>query len=122
LANVRRFSATLSAKGYAWFWPRIAAALTSKHHCLVIACNSCDNVVDLDLRVKPRDPEASIRVALRDVQCPRFNGHGKAANPRVGAACVGLRILTPISELHQARCGSIEPQNDAMFLKSRRVF
>jgi hypothetical protein len=35
----------------------------------------------LDLRVKPRDPEASIRVALRDVQCPalqwsRQAGHG----------------------------------------------
>jgi len=29
---VRRFNATLSAKGYAWFWPKIAAALTSKHH------------------------------------------------------------------------------------------
>jgi hypothetical protein len=31
----------------------------------------------LDLRVKSRDPEASIRVALRDVQCPRCNGHGR---------------------------------------------
>ena len=40
----------------------------------------CDSVVDLDLRVKPRDPEASIRVALRDVQCPRCNGHGR---PRI---------------------------------------
>jgi hypothetical protein len=36
--------------------------------------------VDLDLRVKPRDPEASIRVALRDVRCPRCNGYGK---PRI---------------------------------------
>jgi hypothetical protein len=35
---------------------------------------------DLDLPVKPRDPEASIRVALRDVQCVRCNGHGK---PRI---------------------------------------
>jgi hypothetical protein len=32
LAIVRRFNATLSAKGYVWFWPKIAAALTSKHH------------------------------------------------------------------------------------------
>ena len=32
---------------------------------------------DLDLRVKPRDLEASIRVALREVQCPRCNGHGR---------------------------------------------
>src|SRR5215831_1152177 len=80
LATVRRFNATLSAKGYVWFWPKIAAALTSKHHWLIIACDSCDTVVDLDLRVKPRDPEASIRIALRDVQCPRCNGHGR---PRI---------------------------------------
>ena len=80
LATVRRFNATLSGKGYPWFWPKIAAALTSKHHWLIIACDSCGTVVDLDLRVKPRDPEASIRVALRDVQCPRCNGHGR---PRI---------------------------------------
>src|SRR4029077_5669517 len=80
LATVRRFNATLSAKGHVWFWPEITAALTSKHHWLVIACDSCDSVVDLDLRVKPRDQEASIRVALRDVQCPRCNGHGR---PRI---------------------------------------
>jgi len=34
----------------------------------------------MDLRVKRRDPEASIRVALRDAQCPRCNSHGK---PRI---------------------------------------
>ena len=34
LATIRRFNATLSAKGYVWFWPKIAAALTSKHHWL----------------------------------------------------------------------------------------
>ena len=77
LAVVRRFNA---ANGKAWFWPKIAAALFSKHHWLVIACDSCDSIVDLDLRVKPRDPEASIRVALRDVQCPRCNGNGR---PRI---------------------------------------
>ena len=53
---LRRFNATLSAKGYVWFWPKIAAALTSKHHWLVINCDSCGTVVDLDLSVKPRDP------------------------------------------------------------------
>jgi hypothetical protein len=26
LATVRRFNAILSAKGYVWFWPKIAAA------------------------------------------------------------------------------------------------
>ena len=77
LAVVRHFNA---ANGKAWFWPKIAAALVSRHHWLVVACDACDTVVDLDLRVKPRDSEASIRVALRDVQCPRCNGHGR---PRI---------------------------------------
>ncbi len=80
LATVRRFNASLSARGYSWFWPKIAAALVSKHHWRIIACDACDTVVDLDLRVKPRDPEASICVALRGVQCPRCNGHGR---PRI---------------------------------------
>jgi hypothetical protein len=82
LATVRRFNARLSAKGTTWFWPKIAAAVTAKHPWLVIACDSCGTVVDLDLRVKPRDAEASVRVALRDVRCPRCNGHGR---PRIVA-------------------------------------
>src|SRR5262249_2778656 len=57
LSGVER---TLIDPNMAWFWPKIAAALTSKHHWLIIACDSCGTVVDLDLRVKPRDPEASI--------------------------------------------------------------
>jgi hypothetical protein len=79
-ARVRRFNATLCAKGYSWWWPKISAALTSKHHWLIIDCDSCGTVIDLDLQVKPRDPEASIRVALRDVNCPRCNGFGR---PRI---------------------------------------
>jgi len=63
-----RFNATLSAKGYVWFWPKITAALTSKHHWLIIACDSCGTVVDLDLRVKPRqlekEPQGSEAAAL----------------------------------------------------------
>ena len=55
LKTAKALNATLSAKGYVWFWPNIAAALTSKHHWLVIACDSCSTVVDLDLRVKPRE-------------------------------------------------------------------
>ena len=47
LATIRRFHARLSAKGYSWLWPAIAAALTSKHHWLVIACNSCDTIMIL---------------------------------------------------------------------------
>src|SRR5215475_632771 len=71
LTTVRRFNATLSARGYIWFWPKIAAALTSKHHWLIIACDSCGAVVDLDLLFKSCDPEAAIRFALHDVHCPR---------------------------------------------------
>ena len=52
LATVRRFNAIMSSKGHAWFWPTIAAALVSKHHWLVINCDSCGTVIDLDLRVK----------------------------------------------------------------------
>jgi hypothetical protein len=82
LATFRRFNARLSVKGSAWFWPKIAAAITAKHPWLVIAGDSCGTVVDLDLRMKPRDPEASVRVALRDVRCPRCNGHER---PRIVA-------------------------------------
>jgi hypothetical protein len=91
LATVRRFNAILSAKGYAWFWPKVAAAITAKHPWLVIACDSCGTVVDLDLRVKPRNPEASIRVALRDVRCPRCNGHGRPRIVTFDAGAVDLK-------------------------------
>ncbi len=77
LATVEQFNAQLSARKFAWFWPTIAAALVSKHHWLVIACDSCDSLIDLDLRVKRRDPLASIGVAHDDVRCPRCNGHGR---------------------------------------------
>ena len=58
LAIVRQFNARLSAKKTAWFWPTISAALASKHHWLIIACDACDTVIDLDLTVKRRDPDA----------------------------------------------------------------
>jgi hypothetical protein len=75
LAIVRQFNARLPAKKTAWFWPTVGAALASKHHWLVIACDACDTIIDLDLRVKRRDPEAPIRVALNDVSL--CNGHGR---------------------------------------------
>jgi hypothetical protein len=52
LAIVQQFNARLSAERAAWFWPTIAAALTSKHHWLIIVCDACDTVIDLDLTVK----------------------------------------------------------------------
>jgi hypothetical protein len=99
LATVRRFNAILSAKGYVWFWPKIAAALTSKHHWLIINCDSCGTVVDLDLSVKPRDPEASVRIALRDVQCPRCNGYGRPPHHCVGAASVDVKSTLSFKSL-----------------------
>jgi hypothetical protein len=80
LATVRRFNAIMSAKRHAWFWPKISAAITAKHPWVVVACDSCGIINYLDLRMKPRDPEASVRVALRDIRCPRCNGHGR---PRI---------------------------------------
>jgi hypothetical protein len=88
LATVRRFNAIMSAKGHAWFWPKVGAALIAKHPWVSVSCDSCGTVTDLDLRMKPRDPEASIRVVLRDVRCPRCNGHGK---PRI----IGLQQRPP---------------------------
>jgi hypothetical protein len=49
----------------------------------------------IDLRVKPRDPEASIRVALRDVQCPRCNGYGR---PRIIALAPARKPWHPRSK------------------------
>ena len=79
-ATVRRFNAALKVRPSAGFWPTVATALTAKFHWVVILCDSCGGVTDLDLRVKPRDPEASVRVTLKDVRCPRCNGHGR---PRI---------------------------------------
>ena len=90
LATVRRFNAILSAKGYVWFWPKIAAALTSKHHWLIINCDSCGTVVDMDLRVKPRDPEASVRSASRCAMSA-LQWIWQAAYHCVGAAAYNLK-------------------------------
>lgn len=49
---------------------KITAAITAKYLWLVIACDGCGTVVDLDLRAKPRDSEACVGVALKDVRCP----------------------------------------------------
>jgi len=79
LAVVQAFNARLPAGKTNWAWPTIGAALATRHHWLVIACGT---VTDLDLSMKPRDPNASIHVALRNVRCPRCNGNGV---PRITA-------------------------------------
>ena len=77
LATVEQFNSRVVAGRTAWFWPTIGAALITKHHWLVIACDSCDAITEMDLTMKPRDPEAPIRVALDDVRCLRCNGRGR---------------------------------------------
>jgi hypothetical protein len=80
LLIVRHFNARLSTRRSAGFWPTISSAMRAKHHWMQILCESCGGITDLDLRMKPRDPDASVRVALRDACCPRCNGHGR---PRI---------------------------------------
>jgi hypothetical protein len=77
LLIVRHFNARLSTSKSAGFWPTIGTALTAKHPWVAVLCESCDTIADVDLRMKPRDPDASVRVILRDVKCPRCNGHGR---------------------------------------------
>jgi hypothetical protein len=74
---VRYFNARLLAKRSAGFWPTTATALASKHFWLRVLCDSCGVITDLDLSMNPRDAEASVRVALRNVRCIRCNGHGR---------------------------------------------
>ncbi len=75
--QVALFSAHMVKRRAALFWPTVGVALLAQHLWVRIAC---DGVNELDLRMKRRDPDASIRVVLRDVRCPRRNGHGK---PRI---------------------------------------
>lgn len=76
-AVVEHFNGRLAEKMTIWFWPTISAALISKYHWLIVACDSCGIVNHLDLTFKRRDPNAPICIALDDVKCPRCNGHGR---------------------------------------------
>jgi hypothetical protein len=76
-AVAEQFNARLAAGKVAWSWPTIAAALISKYHWLIVACDSCSTIIDLDLTFKRRDPNAPICMALNDVHCPRCNGRGR---------------------------------------------
>ena len=74
------FNSRLAARKAAWFWPTIGAALATKHYWLIIACDSCDTILDVDLTVKRRDPVAPIHFALNGLSCPRCDGSG---HPRI---------------------------------------
>src|ERR1700680_5015832 len=77
LAAVEQFNQRMAARKPIWSWPIIGAALLSKHHWLVCTCDACTTIIELDLRMKPRDSATSLRVALNNVRCPRCNGHGR---------------------------------------------
>jgi len=89
LATVRHLNAKLSAKRAIWFWPKIAAAVVAKHPWLIIACDSCRTVVDLDLRVNARsrgiNPSGAARRTLPVLQWSR-----PAADNGVGYATFAL--------------------------------
>jgi len=117
LAIVRQFNARLSAKKTAWFWPTIAAALASKHYWLIITCDACDTVIDLDLTVKRRDPDAPI--ALRSTT---FGV--RAAMVTVGRGSSGFRgirqfeNLTASNErLTQIKLPAVEPNSRSFKLR-----
>jgi hypothetical protein len=76
------FNSRIAAGRVSWFWPTIAAALATGHHWLVVTCDGCGTVTDLDLTMKRRNLDAAINTALRDVICPRCNGNGA---PRITA-------------------------------------
>jgi hypothetical protein len=84
LPVIEQFNARLEAGREPFFMPTIRAALITGHPWLVVHCRSCGLVLDLDLRVKPRPPEATILMALRDVKCPRCNGHGRTELVKLG--------------------------------------
>jgi hypothetical protein len=54
---VRQFNERRADNKPVLFWPTISAALTAKHHWLIIQCEACGTVIDLDLTVKRRDPD-----------------------------------------------------------------
>lgn len=71
------YNAWLKAGRTPLFAPTIRAALIARHHWLIVLCHSCGTVIDLDLSMKRRPPGATVLMALRDLKCPRCNGHGR---------------------------------------------
>lgn len=80
LLIVRNFNARLSTDRVRWILADDRDSAQCKHPWLVVLCESCETVLDVDLRVKPRHPETPICAVLPEVRCPRCNGHGR---PRI---------------------------------------
>src|SRR5262245_38147255 len=60
--TVRPFNATLSTKDYVWFWPKIAAALTSKHHW----SGRWNQFMGSELHIRNRCPIGARKMAAGD--------------------------------------------------------
>ena len=80
---IEHFNARLEAGLPVLFWPTVGAALRTKHHWLLIACDSCGLMLDVDMTFKRRPADAPVSAALADVRCPRCNGHGRTRLTRL---------------------------------------
>lgn len=82
---VEVFNAFLAEGMPPMFFPTIEAAILAKRPWLVTHCQSCDTIIDLDMRVKARPADATVLKAFRDIRCPRCNGHGRPKIVRLSA-------------------------------------
>jgi hypothetical protein len=88
----------MSIIGSHWYrYPRI---IVLWHPSIREPVYSCGTMIDLDLTVKRRDPNAPIRIALDDVRCPRCNSYGRTGD---GATAFVRRLEALIA------CGRAAP-------------
>jgi hypothetical protein len=73
LATVRRFNAILSAKGYVWFWPKIAAAGASKHHWLRDITMRCRRLIKVNPPLRVVFQTSATQFAPKGVSTCRTN-------------------------------------------------
>jgi hypothetical protein len=76
-AVVKFFNMLVGQGREPWFVPTVKAAILARHPWLIVLCQSCDTVIDLDMRMKPRHAAATILMPFSEVRCPRCNGHGR---------------------------------------------
>lgn len=97
-ATVRAFNARASAGRPIRFWPKIAAATTAKHPWLTIICDGCGGVTNLDLRMKPRNAEASIAMKDETPFCvARFGTTGAPPRQAPLYALSRSRLAQPVN-------------------------
>ena len=77
LAIIEAWNARLANNRPLLFSPTVGAALLAKHHWLIVVCDACGTVTDMDVSMKPRDPHTPLTALLSEALCPRCNGHGR---------------------------------------------